>query len=67
MPQCQAIHCTNRQGNGKKSFFRFPKPEKGIKERKLCKKWIDNLKNGKLRIETFRDYKHMVVCEDHLA
>lgn len=67
MPQCQAIFCTNRSGNCKKSFFQFPDPEKGTDERRLCKKWIENLKNGKLQIETFRAHRGLVVCEDHFS
>jgi hypothetical protein len=67
MPQCQAINCNNKTGKAKKSFFQIPDPLKSAEHKRLCKKWIDNLKNGKLRLETFKANKSTVVCEDHFT
>ena len=67
MPQCQAINCNNKTGKAKKSFFQIPDPQKSAEHKRLCKKWIDSLKNGKLRLETFKANKSTVVCEEHFT
>lgn len=67
MPQCQAIFCQNKTGNCKKSFFQIPDPTKSAEHTKLCRKWLENLKNGKLNIETFKAHRKFVVCEDHFT
>ena len=54
MPQCKAFGCFNRQGTSKnvdgshKGFFRFPNPRKSLENKKLCGKWLQNLKNASL-------------------
>ena len=65
MPSCQAINCTNTRGKCQKSFFEIPDPLKSTEKRRLCKKWIDHLRNDKLNIETFVWSKSRVVCDDH--
>ena len=75
MPQCKAFGCFNEQGKchnedrGHKSFFKFPNPTKSKESRKLCAKWLANLKNANLPIHV-RDYiwsgAHKV-CEDHFT
>ena len=65
MPSCQAINCTNTRGKCAKSFFEIPDPTKSKEKRKLCKLWIDHLRNDKLKLETFVYNRNKVVCEDH--
>ena len=67
MPSCQAINCTNERGKCAKSFFEIPDPRKSTEKRKLCKLWIDHLRNDKLNIETFEWSKSRVVCQDHFT
>ncbi|XP_060591457.1 uncharacterized protein LOC132746357 [Ruditapes philippinarum] len=66
MPQCQAFNCVNKSGCGK-SFFPIPDPLKSYDHRKLCKKWIENLHNKKLNLQTFKAHRQKVVCEDHFT
>ena len=66
MPSCQAINCGNVKGQVKgKSFFQIPDPTKSKAHKALCKKWLDNLRNPKLKINTFKFSASKVVCEDH--
>lgn len=65
MPSCQAINCTNTRGKCDKSFFEIPDPSKSAEKRRLCKLWIDHLRNDKLHIETFVWSKSRIVCQDH--
>ena len=67
MPSCQAFNCTNESGRCKKSFFQIPNPDKNAESRRMCKIWINNLKNGKLSLETFKASRNKVVCEDHFT
>ena len=67
MPSCQAFNCTNEKGKCKKRFFLNPDPTKSTVKRRLCKQWINNLKNGKLRFETFIFNSSKVVCKDHFT
>ena len=68
MPSCHAINCTNFKGKVKgKSFFHFPNPELSRGHKALCKKWIDNLRNAKLDINSFKFSASKVVCEDHFT
>ena len=36
------------QGEGKKSVFHFPNPQKSVEGHKTCKAWLENLKNARL-------------------
>ena len=65
MPSCQSINCTNTRGKCAKSFFEIPDPTKSKEKRKLCKLWIDHLRNDKLKLETFVYNRNKLVCEDH--
>ena len=71
MPQCKAFRCVNQQGKGKvkKSFFRFPNPERSTEDRKTCQKWLDNLKNHSLprKVDDYLWKRAHLVCEDHFA
>jgi hypothetical protein len=66
MLQCQAFNCVNKSGCGK-SFFPIPDPLKSYDHRKLCKKWIKNLHNKKLNLQTFKAHRQKVVCRDHFT
>lgn len=50
-----------------KVFFEIPDPRKSTEKRKLCKLWINHLRNDKLNIETFQWSKSRVVCQDHFT
>ncbi|KAK3101357.1 hypothetical protein FSP39_002994 [Pinctada imbricata] len=67
MPSCQALNCTNERGKCQKSFFRIPNPNKNAEQKRLCKQWITNLKNGKLSFDTFKYGDSKIVCEDHFT
>ena len=56
-----------RRESVKRVFFFIPDPTKSTVKRRLCKQWINNLKNGKLRFETFIFNNSKVVCEDHFT
>ena len=67
MPSCQAFNCTNEKGKCGKSFFVIPNPTTSTEKRRVCKQWINNLKNVKLKFETFIFNSNKVVCEDHFT
>ena len=46
-------------------FFQIPDPRKSKFHHKLCKKWLDLLRNDKLCISNFVGNKSCVVCQDH--
>ena len=75
MPQCKAFGCLNEQGKchnkdgSHKSFFKFRNPTKSKESRKLCAKWLANLKNANLPLhvrDNTRSGAHKV-CEDHFT
>ena len=52
-----------------KAFFKFPNPTKSKESRKLCTKWLANLKNANLPLHV-RDYTWSVahmLCEDQFT
>ena len=65
MPSC-AVKTSMERSKGK-VFFRFPDPDESRARKALCKKWIDNLRNAKLHINTFKFSANKVVCEDHFT
>ena len=54
------------EGSVQKVFFEIPDPTKLTEKLKLCKLWIDHLRNDKLKLETFVYNRNKLVCEDHL-
>ena len=67
MPECQAFNCTNIRGKAKTSFHQFPNPLELRAERARCRRWIDNLKNAKLHIDTIGFDANRVVCGEHFT
>ncbi len=63
---CAAVGCNNRSvrqeedvdpGRQRRSFHKFP-----IKNEKLLKQWVHNLKRGE-----FTPTEHHILCSDHFA
>lgn len=67
MPACQAINCSNKQGECKKSFFVIPNPARDDTSKQRCKQWLTNLRNRKLRFENYVFNARKLVCEDHFT
>ena len=67
MPECQAFNCTNIRGKAKTSFHQFPNPQESRAEKARCRRWIENLKNGKLNIDTIGFDPKRVVCGEHFT
>ena len=67
MPECQAFNYTNIRGKAKTSFHQFPNPLESRAERARCRRWIDNLKNAKLHIDTSGFDANRVVCGEHFT
>eukprot|EP00111_Clytia_hemisphaerica_P000057 TCONS_00000137-protein len=66
MVLCQAFGCSNKSSGSKaikgKCFFKIPDPKK---ERDRCSRWLHNMGNAKLTINTFEAARHRVLCSDH--
>ena len=45
------------QGEGHKSFFHFPNPQKSVEDHITCKAWLDNLKNARMQKKKKKEKK----------